>query len=505
MAQTGEGEAHPGLSMDAAPAMIRLTDAEGLGVWFNRSWLDYTGRRMEEEVGNGWTAGIHSDDLAQCLAVYAAHVGRRAPFRMEYRLRGADGLYRWVLDVGTPRQGSEEGYVALAVDITALKDTEAALRSMLERRERALADAQQVEAMAQLTGGIAHDFSNALTVVAGNLALIEQQARGEGRLATLARNAAHAAGRGGRLAGRLLALAGSAATSPQPVRLDSVMSDLAGAFDLVLGDGISLEAIVGPQTWSVRVDPVQLQLMLVNLARNAREAMPTGGTLRIEASNVVIAAEHGEDVAPGRYVLIRIIDTGEGMAPEILDRACEPFFTTKEPERSRGLGLAHAAGFLTRAGGALRLNSAVGQGTTVRLYLPASESEAMAVPAPADTILVAEDDEDVRTLAVGVIESLGFSVLAAANGTEAVALLQGDKPIRLLFTDIVMPGKNGIEVAREARALRPELPIIFTTGYASRRLVQETALDLPTHILRKPWLPEDLDREIRAALGRDVN
>jgi CheY-like chemotaxis protein len=233
--------------------------------------------------------------------------------------------------------------------------------------------------------------------------------------------------------------------------------------------------------------------------------MPLGGAFRIEASNVAIAPDGGGDVTPGRYVLIRITDTGEGMAPEILDRACEPFFTTKVPERSRGLGLAHAACFLARAGGALRLNSAAGQGTTVRLYLPAWETEPAPAPAPADTILVAEDDEDVRALAVGVLESLGFSVLAAADGTEALALLQGDKPIRLLFTDILMPGKNGIEVAREARALRPELPIIFTSGYASRRLVQETALDLPTHILRKPWLPEDLDREIRAALARDVH
>jgi CheY-like chemotaxis protein len=256
----------------------------------------------------------------------------------------------------------------------------------------------------------------------------------------------------------------------------------------------------------IRADPLQVQLTLVDLARNARDAMPSGGTLRIEASNVTIPPGGGDDIAPGSYVLVKITDTGEGMAPETLRRACEPFFTTKEPDRARGLGLAQAQLFLSRSGGALRLNSAAGQGTTVRLYLPRwmEDGETAEVPSSADTILVAEDDEDVRALAVGVLEGLGFSVLAAADGMEALALLRGDKPIRLLFTDILMPGKNGIEVAREARALRPELPILFTSGYASRRLVQETALDPETHILRKPWLPEDLDREIRAALGRPM-
>jgi PAS domain S-box-containing protein len=510
VAQTGDGDACFGLLMDTAPVMIRVADANKLCIWFNRTWLDFIGRSMDEAAGNGWTACIHPDDLARCIETYAAHFDRREPFRMEYRLRRADGEYRWILDAGVPRYAEGErfdGYVCSALDISALKETEEDLRSMIERRERALVDAQQAGTMAQLTGGTAHELNNLLTVIAGNLALIERRAGEDERLANLARKASKAASRGGRLARQLLALATNSPAKPQPLRLDTLVADLAGTLELVLGEHIALETAVGPELWTTSADPIQVQSTLVNVALNARDAMPTGGTVRIEASNVAIRPEGGDDIAPGSYVLVKVTDTGTGMPPEILRRACEPFFSTKEPGRASGLGLSQAHGFLRQARGALRLNSAAGQGTTVRLYLPiwSGESEADPVPLPADTILVAEDDEDVRELAVDVLEALGFSVLEAADGCEALAVLRGDQPIRLLFTDILMPCKNGIEVAREARALRPELPVLFTSGYASRRLIQETALDPETHILRKPWLPEDLDREIRAALGREVN
>jgi PAS domain S-box-containing protein len=504
-----DGDTQFGLLMDSVPVMIRVADADKSCTWFNRTWLDFTGRSMAEEVGNGWTAGVHRDDLARCLETYSAHFDRLAPFQMEYRLRRADGQYRWILDTGVPRcaaDGRFEGYIASSIDISSLKETEIDLRSMLARRERALAGSQQAETLAQFTGGIAHDFNNLLTVIAGNLVLLEQRAGGDEELATLARKASKAAGRGTRLAEQLLALARNAPTKPQPLRLDRLVADLAGTFELLLGDCIGLETALPQELWAPGADPIQLQLMLVGLALNARDAMPAGGTLRIEASNVEILPDSGDDVAPGSYVLMKITDTGEGMPPEILRRAGEPFFTTKESDGARGLGLSHAHGFLRQSGGALRINSAAGQGTTVRLYLPIwpGESEPAAAPATSDTILVAEDDADVRELAVDVLEALGFNVLEAADGCEALAMLRDDTSIRLLFTDIVMPGKNGIDVAREARALRPELPVVFTSGYASRRLIQEGALDPDTHILRKPWLPEDLDREIRAALARDA-
>ncbi len=387
-----------------------------------------------------------------------------------------------------------------------------------------LAQTQKMESIGQLAGGIAHDFNNLMTVVIGNLDSAERRlARGGPADASSIGRPIAAAMQGARRAAsltqRLLAFSRQQVLSPQQVDLNRLVASLSEMLTRTVGETIAVETILGSGLWPTFVDVSQLENAIVNLVVNARDAMPDGGRITIETANASLDEAYCRqfgDVAPGQYVLISVTDTGTGISPENLTKVFEPFFTTKSASMRTGLGLAMIYGFVKQSKGHIRIYSEVGHGTTAKIYLPRmiGAARAESVPAaarvesaqsptarPGEVVLMVEDDEDVLNSAVVLLRELGYSVLTARNGAEALAQLKGGKRVDILFTDVVLPqGINGRMVAVEALALRPALPVLFTTGYARNAIVHNGQLDPDVQFLAKPYTLEELAQKLRAAL-----
>lgn len=391
-------------------------------------------------------------------------------------------------------------FTGIIHDLSAQKATEQALRQ-----------AQKMEAMGQLTGGIAHDFNNLLTVIIGNLEMLE------GRLTTtaqkeLATEALEAADLGARLTARLLAFARRSHLEPEVVNLNDFVLGLTDMLHRTLGSTISLSNALTPRLWPTRIDASQVESAIVNLALNARDAMPEGGRLIIETGNVSVDAVMSEDLdglAPGDYVRLSVADTGEGMPREVRERAFEPFFTTKETGRGTGLGLSMIYGFAKQSEGHASIYSEPGRGTTVNIYLPrhgempAQTAEA-AEAEPAQTgqiILVVEDDARVRRLTVNRLDSLGYRTLMAADAHEALAILGSGAEVDLVFTDLVMPGGiSGYELAHRVAANWPRLPVLLTSGYADELVRRDADAIAHLKVLSKPYRLADLASAISEIL-----
>ncbi len=450
-----------------------------------------------------------------------------------------------VLEIrGQPIAGG--GFITVYEDITERKRAEAELRESHEQletrvRERtaallalnaqliqeieerkqaqmALNQAQKLKAVGQLTGGIAHDFNNLLTVILGNLATLEEGVRERPELHRAARAAMNAARRGADLTRRLLAFSRQQPLQPRLLSPLQQLREIAELLKRTLGASIELETVVDDTVWPIRVDPGQLTNAVLNLAINARDAMPGGGRLRIEAGNVTFAAEYAArhpDVAPGDYVRLAVGDTGSGMAPEVLERAFEPFFTTKELGAGTGLGLSMVYGFVQQSGGHVRIHSQVGSGTTVELYLPrhvVEGKEQKVDPTAAtvldesrlrgrETILLVEDDPDIRDFVARTLTGFGYAVREASNGREALARLATEAPLDLLLSDMTMPGGiSGHDLVVEARRRQPTLRVLCMSGYSD----QAVASLLPTEyaLLEKPFLKLDLVQAVRLTLDR---
>jgi PAS domain S-box-containing protein len=386
----------------------------------------------------------------------------------------------------------------------------------LEQSQAALAQAQKMEAIGQLTGGVAHDFNNLLTAIQGSIELATQvlqsrDARTE-RLLALAMNAAE---RGAALTQRLLAFSRQQALMPQAVDINRLVADMSELLHRTLGETIEVEVVLAGGLWRGLVDSNQLESALLNLAVNARDAMPEGGKLTIETGNTHLdedyAAAHRE-VAPGQYVLIAVSDTGTGMSAETMAQASDPFFTTKEIGKGTGLGLSQVFGFVKQSGGHMKLYSEVGQGTTVRLYLPRSPSSAAPEPllerpaaigsADGETVLLVEDDPEVREFAVSALAHLRYRVLEAADAASALDLLSEHPETVPLFTDVGLPGLNGRRLAEEARRRAPDLKVLYTTGYARNAIVHNGVLDPGVDLLAKPFTAHDLGRKLQEVLRR---
>ena len=387
-----------------------------------------------------------------------------------------------------------------------------------------LAQTQKMESIGQLAGGIAHDFNNLMTVVIGNLNSAERRlARGGPADASSIGRPIAAAMQGARRAAsltqRLLAFSRQQVLSPQQVDLNRLVASLSEMLTRTVGETIAVETILGSGLWPTFVDVSQLENAIVNLVVNARDAMPDGGRITIETANASLDEAYCRqfgDVAPGQYVLISVTDTGTGISPENLTKVFEPFFTTKSASMRTGLGLAMIYGFVKQSKGHIRIYSEVGHGTTAKIYLPRmiGAARAESVPAaarvesaqsptarPGEVVLMVEDDEDVLNSTVVLLRELGYSVLTARNGAEALAQLKGGKRVDILFTDVVLPqGMNGRMVAVEALALRPALPVLFTTGYARNAIVHNGQLDPDVQFLAKPYTLEELAQKLRAAL-----
>ena len=395
------------------------------------------------------------------------------------------------------------------------------VREEIERRteaEEVLRQSQKMETVGQLTGGIAHDFNNLLQIVSGNLDTLSRRMPDDAPLRRYAERAMIGAERAATLTQRLLAFSRRQPLEPKPTDVNRLLPGMSELLHRTLGETIEVEAVLPPRVWLVETDPNQLENAILNLALNARDAMPGGGKLTIETQNTHLDesyAAQNPGVIAGQYVVICISDTGVGMDADTATRAVEPFFTTKEVGRGTGLGLSMVYGFIKQSGGHLKIYSEPGEGTTVKIYLPrlvgevAVHEEGQLPVAPAgseqETILVCEDDEDVRAYSAEVLRELGYVVLEAADGPAALSLLRNaDTKVDLLFTDVVLPnGMSGAVLAKEAASLRPGLKTLFTTGYARNAIVHHGRLDAGVQLITKPFSFADLAGRIRDIL--DMN
>ncbi|MDB5687648.1 MAG: domain S-box protein, partial [Rhizorhabdus sp.] len=390
--------------------------------------------------------------------------------------------------------------------------------AVAEREEaaEALRQAQKMEAVGQLTGGIAHDFNNLLTVITGNMDIVQRSLdRGDqARARRAADNAQKGAERAASLTQRLLAFSRRQPLEPRPIDIDRLVMGMSDLLNRALGETIRLEIVTTPGLWKVEADPNQLENCLLNLAVNARDAMPDGGKLTIETANARLdenyAAAHAE-VPPGQYVVVAVSDTGTGMSKEVLARVFEPFFTTKEVGRGTGLGLSMVYGFVKQSGGHVKIYSEEGAGSTIKVYLPrllrdaVGEEEAEPVQAVEDghseTVLVAEDDDDVRAYTVEILRELGYQVVEAHDGPSALRVLErSGTAIDLLFTDVVMPDMSGRELAEAARRLRPGLKVLYTSGYTRNAIVHNGRLDPGVEMIAKPFTYQGLSARVREIL-----
>jgi CheY-like chemotaxis protein/two-component sensor histidine kinase len=404
------------------------------------------------------------------------------------------------------------------------RELHATIQMALERRaaeialkltEDRLRQAQKMEVVGQLAGGVAHDFNNLLAIIQGNLELVRERT-GDAEIREMLDDALKAAGRGATLTQQLLAYSRRQPLAPKRLVLDRLIADLSGLLRRMLGETIQVRAEVARDLRAVRVDPNQLESALLNLAVNARDAMPEGGRITIEAANAVLdegyAADHAE-VVPGSYVMIAVTDTGRGMSKDVAARALEPFFTTKPVGQGTGLGLSMVFGFVKQSQGHLKIYSEPGHGTTVKLYLAAEAGggadetppEAASPAAGAgkgEVVLVVEDDPSVRKLALRMLAGLGYRALEAEDAGAAMRLLEGEARIDLLLTDVVLPGAmGGTALARAARERRPGLGVLYMSGYTANAIVHNGVLDEGVHLLTKPFGRQELAAKLREVLA----
>jgi len=653
-----ESEAKFRTFAQSMPHQVWTATPDGHADWFNETACAYTGKRLEQMAGIGWTRLVHPDDLADVTRRWAGAVARGTDFEAEFRMRGRDGGYRWHLSRAVPvhegglNAGGPNGggsalryWIGTNTDIEDQKTTAQRLaalnagleqavarrtaerdrmwrlskdimlvahfdgivhaaspafgallgwseadiagRNLLEfvhpddhaatiaqmaslgqghyvykfenrfrrkdgswcllswtaapdaefihaigrditadreqadqirRTELALQQSQKMETIGKLTGGVAHDFNNLLQIISGNLQLLEMDgSEGPDGQRWIA-NARLAVEKGAKLASYLLAFGRRQPLEPKVVKLSRVVIGMEDMLRRTLGEEIEVELVISGGLWNTAIDVAQVENAVLNLAINARDAMSvngsTSGRLTIEANNAVLddmyCRAHA-DVAPGQYVMLAVTDTGSGMAPEVLAKAFEPFFSTKEEGKGTGLGLSMVYGFVKQSGGHVKIYSEQGQGTTVKIYLPRSlaSEDALGPVEPqqaavggSETILVAEDDEAVRTTVVEMLTALGYRVLKAADAASALAVVESGVPIDVLFTDVVMPGTlRSAELARMARERLPKLAVLFTSGYTENSIVHGGRLDPGVELLGKPYTRESLARRIRQVIA----
>ncbi len=493
----------------ASHDLLLVVGLDGVFRSVNPAWERTLGWRPEELVGRTSEWLEHPDDRERTRAEVASIVAGHVSIAFENRIRSRTGDYR-ILSWSATRSG--DALYAVARDVTEERRRQEELQETQER----LRQAQKMETVGQLTGGVAHDFNNLLQVVTGNLETLNRHLpEDQVRLRRAADHAMVGARRAATLTQRLLAFARRQPLSPRPLEPNRLVLGMSELLHRTLGETVEVETVLSPGVWRIEADANALENAILNLAVNARDAMPAGGKLTIETANTHIDQDYARqnaEVASGQYVMFCVSDTGVGMAPEVVDKAFEPFYTTKEVGKGTGLGLSMVYGFAKQSGGHVKVYSEVGRGTTVRLYLPrlvggaATDEEPAVVLAPAgsnsETILVCEDDDDVRAYSVEALRELGYRVLEAHDGPSALRLLERqDGPVDLLFTDVVLPaGMTGADVARRAREIQPGLKILFTTGYARDAIVHHGRLDAGVQLITKPFTYADLAGRIRDML-----
>jgi PAS domain S-box-containing protein len=476
------------------------------------------GYTPDEIIGSHFSRFYTEEDRAAGVPDNALETARRSgKFEAEGRRVRKDGTQFWasvVIDAIRNEAGELVGFAKVTRDITERIEAQRMLRETQEQ----LAASQKMEAIGQLSGGIAHDFNNLLMIIIGNLETVQRHAResNNANAQRAVKNAMRGAQRAAALTQRLLAFSRRQALNPKPLDINKFMVGSAEFLSRSLGEALEIETTGAAGLWTAEVDVNQLEVALLNLAINARDAMPNGGKLTLEAANTILDREYCQsnpEVSPGQYVMLSVSDSGAGMSKDIADRAFEPFFTTKEIGHGTGLGLSQVYGFVKQSGGHIRIYSELGHGTTVKIYFPRYfgrndddqlvDDELLGQAENGENILIVEDDDDLRAYLTDIVRSLGYGVVSAANGKLALDLLSQSKShTALMLTDVVMPGMTGRELAERAKLLRPELKVIYMTGYSRNAITRNGRLDPGLDVLQKPITQGQLATRIREALDQ---
>jgi PAS domain S-box-containing protein len=505
--------------------LLCVLSADGVMLSVNPAWTGVLGWRSEDITGRPFYELLHPDDLSATRAALARLFADDASPRFVARCRHHDGSFRWLSGTAA----TEDGLMyCVARDITsereAAAELEAANRQLLqqiaerERVEKTLQQMQRLDAVGQLTSGVAHDFNNLLTVILGNVTFIERGLSSAGGEPSLMRRLSHmriAAERGAKLTSQLLSFSRRQRLEPKPLDLNETVHSMRDLLQSTMGGSIQIETNLSSDLWPALVDPTQIELIILNLAINARDAMAVGGSLTVATSNTVLydPPRRPEEPGPGEYVMLSVADTGAGMSDEVLAKAFEPFFTTKEVGKGSGLGLAQVFGFAKQSGGGVQIETCVGRGTEVRVLMPRASvrgvESAVGGQRSADPgrphsgrkILVVDDDASVREITVTTLSELGYVVVEAGSGGAALDQLDRAADIDLLVVDYAMPGMNGADVVREAQSRRPGLPYLYLTGYADLGALKEVG---ENGIVQKPFQEEELAAKIVQALSKAI-
>jgi PAS domain S-box-containing protein len=485
---------------DSAPVLMWLTDARGKCVYVNRPWLEFTGNSMEAELARDPGEGVHPDDAAKCGETVRKAAESKMGFHMEYRYRRADGAWRWLLDTGSPRRGEDGsflGYIGSCVDITDAKDTEDQLRQ-----------AQKMEAVGRLAGGIAHDFNNLLTAINGYSEMALAMAADDATLTEFLSEIKRAGERAASLTHQLLAYSRKQILAPAVFDLNETVADMERMLRRLIGEHIEMESILAPGLGMVRADPGQVQQIILNLVLNARDAMPGGGRLILETSNVIPDARPDQSSLP--HVMLSVRDTGSGMSADVKARIFEPFFTTKDVGKGTGLGLSSVYGIIRQSGGFVTVESEAGRGSEFRVHLPIAEADI--VPGPGtggqarqessrnETILLVEDEETVRKFIHRTLTGHGYVVLEAKDGPTALVLGEKCHNLDMLLTDVIMPNMNGAVLAERLKAFHPGMGILFMSGYTDNVFLPGGLLEPGAKFLQKPFAQADMLQKVKELL-----
>ncbi len=527
-----EPEPHFRALYDAAPVLFWVADPDNQRTHFNKTWLAFTGRTLEQELGAGWTDALHPADRELCLSTYETAFEARQPFQMEYRLRRHDGRYRWVLDNGVPVEPSAgvfSGYIGSCVDIHDQKlakeelelqiaeRTEALERASLERSQiqTELHQARNLEAIGRLAGGVAHDFNNLMTGILGVCAeLLDDPQIPKGRRPDL-QEISKAAHRASALTKQLLGFGRRQMATPKVLNLNVVVSEMQSLLRRLIGADVELTFLPDSALGSTRMDPGQVEQILINLVMNSKDAMPSGGSITIETKNVELNRHDSRrhfEVKPGPYCMLAVSDSGSGMTPEVQAHAFEPFYTTKR-DKGTGLGLATVYGIIKQNGGDIFLYSGAGKGTTIKVYFPrvaeAPESDrrkkSREIRGGTETVLLVEDEEIVRRVALKALSKRGYKVLEAKNAQEALEVCASyGASIHLLLTDVIMPGMNGRQLAELLASSRPELKVLYMSGYTENVILTRGILKPGISFIEKTYTGDQLCLRVREVLDMKI-
>ncbi len=484
---------------DSAQALIWTAGTDKLCNYFNKTWLEFTGRTLEQEMGNGWAEGVHPDDLQRCLDIYIGSFDRREKFSMDYRLRRHDGQYRWLQDDGCPRYDSKGnfcGYIGYCLDITKSKQD----AELLVNLENHLRHSQKMDSIGTLAGGVAHDFNNILTVIIGACTLLKMNSNNDPQLDPLINQINDSAEKAARLTQSLLAFSRKQAIFKQSEDISYVIKSMHDFLARIIGEDIGFSTKLPENPLMVMIDRGQIEQVLMNLAANSRDAMPNGGFFNLTVSQI----HHDgslpglEDCQVGDYALISVSDSGDGIDKATQQRIFEPFFTTKVFGKGTGLGLSMAYGIIRQHGGVINVTSEPKNGTTFNIYLPlrdqsvaySSLDTAISAPGGSETILLVEDEPEVLYINKSLLEKAGYFVLSSLDGEEALELFKrGSDKISLVVLDVILPGLNGKEVYEKLKAHKSDVKVLFASGYTADILNKKGIIQDSINFISKPLNP----------------